>query len=68
MILVLLNYSITHIPVRIENIYPNMSNAVTEDARILVGNRSQEDVFGNDGNIAKDYFDCNINKLVFAKS
>ena len=45
-----------------------MLSAVTKDTRTLVSNRSQEDVFGNDGNIAKDYFDCNINKLVFTKS
>lgn len=45
-----------------------MLSAVTKDTRTLVSNRSQEGVFGNDGNIAKDYFDCNINKLVFTKS
>ena len=33
-----------------------MPSAVTKDTRTLVSNRSQEGVFGNDGNIAKDYF------------
>ena len=41
-----------------------MPNAVTKDTRTLGSNRSQEDIFGNDGNIAKDYFYNQKNQTV----
>lgn len=40
---------------------------MTKNTRGFTHNRQMEDVFGNDGNIVKDYFDYNINKWVFPK-